>query len=420
MTAKPGRRNEFPSPIPPSFTNTVDDDARVTGGNAIVRWSRQLDEETHWSAQVYYDNTYRHWLVTGVREIRDTVDFDFQHNFQLGDRHAIIWGFGYRNTRGAVQGNPYSVDFSRDARAVDLFGVFLQDKITLLEDRWYFTLGSKFEYNDFTQFEIQPTARFLWTPTDRHSIWTSVSRAVRLPTQAENDMRILLPPVAIVPNPAPPPAGIPVYPLVIGNERMDAEELMAYEAGIRVQPTDSFSWDLAAFYYDYDRLRSVPFASVPVPGFPPILPGVIGNAKQASHYGFELTLNLDLTEHWHMYSAYSFLATAGDTDMDAADPRNKLYIQSAWEFATNWELDLIWRYVDNASLIDPRGESVSVSNYNVFDVRLAWHVRPEMELSLVGRNLFDPAHFEYPGDIFLGNATTEVQSEVYGMVTWRR
>ncbi len=126
-----GRRNIFGSLTPPSYVGAVDDDAQVAGGNAIVRWSRQLDEDTQWSAQVYYDNTYRHWVTTGVREIRDTVDFDFQHSFSLGERHAVIWGFGYRNTRGAVQGSPFAVDFTRNARAVDLFGFFLQDRMTL-------------------------------------------------------------------------------------------------------------------------------------------------------------------------------------------------------------------------------------------------------------------------------------------------
>ncbi len=232
-------------------------------------------------------------------------------------------------------------------------------------------------------------------------------------------MRILLPPVAVVPNPVPPPAGLPVMPLVLGNTDMAAEELMSYEAGVRVQPTDAFSWDFAAFYYDYDRLRSLPFASVPTPGFPLLLPGVIGNDKQAQHYGFELAMNWDLTDDWHLYSAYSFLATFGDTEMDAGDPRNQLYVQSAWQFAKNWELDLMWRYVDNFTMVDPRGNTNVLSSYNVMDVRVAWQARPGLELAAVGRNLLNPAHFEFPSDPFLGNVHTEVQSEVYGMITWR-
>src|SRR6266516_5012056 len=49
-------------------------------------------------------------------------------------------------------------------RHPQLFSAFVQDQITLVEDTLSLTLGSKFEHNDHTGFEVQPTARFLWTP----------------------------------------------------------------------------------------------------------------------------------------------------------------------------------------------------------------------------------------------------------------
>ena len=405
-----GRRNEFPSLTPPSYINIVDDDAQLAGSNTIMRWTRQLDDETQWTAQVFYDNTYRHWVTSEIREIRDTFDVDFQHSFRLGERNAVIWGFGYRNTRGEFDGNASVIDFTPNVRAIDLFGLFVQDRITLQEDLWYFTLGSKFEYNDYTQFEVQPTVRLLWTPTTRRSVWASVSRAVRLPTQAENDMRHTAAACGRSPDPMPPPSGLPVMPVVIGNPDQDAEELMAYEAGIRTQATESFSWDLAVFYHDYDRLRSVPFATVPQPGFPLLLPGVMGNDKLLSIYGFELAMNLDVTNDWHVYGGYGFLAIDGDTGMDGGDPRSKLYIQSAWEFAENWELDLTWRYVDQFSMMRPDGNNVILPSYNVMDVRVAWQARPGLELAVVGRNLLNPARFEFPSDPFLGNASPKCRA----------
>ena len=50
-----------------------------------------------------------------------------------------------------------------------------------IELRLRFTLGSKFEHNDFTGFEYQPTARLLFTPTNKQSVWAAVSRAVHTP-----------------------------------------------------------------------------------------------------------------------------------------------------------------------------------------------------------------------------------------------
>ena len=57
-------------------------------------------------------------------------------------------------------------------------------------ERWKLILGSKFEHNDYTGFEYQPTARLLWTPSDKHSAWTAVSRAVRTPSRYDEDSEI--------------------------------------------------------------------------------------------------------------------------------------------------------------------------------------------------------------------------------------
>jgi hypothetical protein len=43
-----------------------------------------------------YDRTNRDDII--IKEKRDTVDFDFQHQVALGPRHDFIWGRGYRLT----------------------------------------------------------------------------------------------------------------------------------------------------------------------------------------------------------------------------------------------------------------------------------------------------------------------------------
>jgi len=52
-------------------------------------------------------------------------------------------------------------------------------------------------------------------------------------------------------------------------------------------------------------------------------------------------------------------------------------------------------------------------------VRLAWYATPTMELAVVGRHLLDSHHPEFGADTYIGSLPTEVQQEVYGMVTWR-
>ena len=421
-----GERSRYPSLTPATaFVTTVDQDEATRGGNGLFRWRRELSDDSDWALQTYYDRTERAFLGNGFAEDRDTFDLDFQHRFPLGCRHSIIWGFGYRNTKDAIRNSDLTIgtqpitSLIPDQRADDLFSYFVQDEITLREDLLYFTMGSKFEHNDYTGFEFQPTARLLWTPSPRHCIWTSISRAVRTPTRIEDDMRVLVLPVGVV-----DPPGIPIFPEAFGSRAMVAEEVMAYEAGVRVQPTDRFFWDLAVFFNQYENLRTTDYSPFPVPG--PggslVVPGVMGNGARAQTYGFEIAGTYDVTGCWRLYAAYNFLIIpSSDTGSEIGDPRNQIYLQSSWDVCCDLHFDVAWRYVDllpGMSAVSETGIP-SVPAYNAMDVRLAWDARPGLELAVVGRHLLDSSHLEAPTDLFLGTVNTEVEAEVYGTVTWR-
>src|SRR5206468_1840894 len=108
-------------------------------------------------------------------------------------------------------------------------------------------IGTKFEHNDFTGFEVQPSVRAVYTPYTNQTIWASVSRAVRTPSEAEADIRL---------NPAH--VGVPPGLITFnGNPNMLAESLIAYEIGYRIAPSARINFDVSAFYNDYTRLRSL-------------------------------------------------------------------------------------------------------------------------------------------------------------------
>jgi iron complex outermembrane receptor protein len=289
---------------------------------------------------------------------------------------------------------------------------FLQDEIALVPDRWTATLGCKFLHNTYTNFEYQPTARLLFTPDDRQSLWAAVSRAVRIPSRAE---RTIIATVA--------PAGpAPIFTQIIGNDQLVAEDVVAYEAGYRAAPSDYFSWDAAVFFNQYENLTGY------IPGAPQLTPiGVVvplnlGNVIRAQSYGFELAATTQLTDCWQIRGAYSFLqlevlgvapGTVGTTDAEGLSPTNQLYVQSSHDLGRGVELDLIGRYVDTLP-------AAGVPAYFVGDVRLGWQYTPDVELFVVGRGLFDDGHREFEGDEAIGGVATGVRSEVFGGVTiWR-
>ncbi len=401
-----GRRNIYAAPIPPSFSTIIDDDANVAGGNVLMRWTRTLDKDREWSLQAYYDRTQRSYGQTPFREFRDTVDVDFQYRFRPWENHTVISGLGYRNSRDRIR-NSFPISLFPLSRADDLFSYFIQDEIALVDDVLYLTLGSKFNHSDYTPFEYQPTARLVWLPTERHSVWAAVSRAVRMPSRADDDIQVLA-----VPRTIPG-----LFPTIVGNRDLESEDLLAFEAGFRAQVTDTFSWDWAFFYNRYHDLITSRIGAPTLANIPPvvnIVPLTLVNAGDAESFGCEVTASYQARENWQLYTSFSFLDIQDDsgnvTDTDSA--RNVAYFQSSWDIGCDWELDLIWRYVDALPI-------VNVQSYNTMDVRLGWTPTPEFELSVVGRNLLDGQHPEFSDDAVTGNVATEVQREVYGMMTWR-
>jgi iron complex outermembrane recepter protein len=216
------------------FSTIVQKDADLSGMNLLSRWTRTLSETSSLALQVYYDRTFRREPT--FQERRNTVDLDFQHRFKMTSRQELTWGLGYRYTRGDTD-SVSTIVFAPVTRAVNLFSELVQDEIFLVVDRLRLTVGSKFEHNDYSGFEFQPTARILWTPVERHYVWAAISRAVRTPSRVEHDLTL----TASL-NPA-----FPMFARITGNKDFEAEKVLAYELGSRVQPTDRLSVDLAGF-----------------------------------------------------------------------------------------------------------------------------------------------------------------------------
>jgi iron complex outermembrane receptor protein len=290
----------------------------------------------------------------------------------LGYYHSLIWGLGYRNTKNVIVGNFYA-NFDPPVRSFGMISYFVQDEITLREDLLRLILGSKFEHNGFSGFECQPTARLLFTPNNRQTAWASISRAVRIPSRVDQDMRMLSGPIWTTPGPVPPPmAG---FLRLQGNPEFRSEELLSFEIGYREQTTDVFWWDVAAFYNDYDHLlaRVAGAPEAPPPGFNVFYPLVNFNAMRGETYGFELAATYEVNPCWRLRGGYSLLkmalhasAEASSTaeDDEGESPRNQAFLQSGWDFGQGLEVDMIWRYVDSLP-------TRQIPSYLVMDVRLA-------------------------------------------------
>jgi iron complex outermembrane receptor protein len=422
-----GRRDLRPAPgVPPLFIRTNTEDEETMGGDLLVRWAHELGKDSNWVLQMYYD-TFNRRGTGGLFDFSiNAFDVDFQHQFHLGDRQKVVWGAGYRLNRILWTGtgnfdNGFSTGPVRRFIERPIVSLFVQDEIQIVPDRFSLMLGAKIEHNEYTGFEYQPTARLLWTPTKRQSIWASVSRAVRTPSFLENDVAITVLPIVA--------AGSARFPRIIGNPELDSEELIAYELGYRAQASSRLSIDAALFYNCYSRL----FATQPGTPFVDsqtgalILPSNRTNGGDAETYGVELAANWRLTRWWRLYGAYTFLkmnlhgaqklpasSRASLERIEGQSPENQFYIRSSFDLPHNVEFDLTGRYSDNLPGFTP-----GIRSYITMDARLAWKATPNLEFSIVGQNLLDNHHPEFGTSPLVRSPLVEVERSVMGMITFK-
>ncbi len=386
------------------YLQTVNDDGDVAGGNLTALWERTLSADSSFSLQVYYDYTEREEAYAD--EDRDSYDVDFHHRFAVGNRHDIVWGLGYHYTSDDFTLYDFSVSIDPDSSSDDLYSVFLQDEIMLVPERLWLTLGSKFEHNNYSGYEVQPSARILWIPHPDHKLWTAVSRAVRTPSRADADMRVI---TTVVP-PSTPPNIFPVAITFNGGDDFDSEELVAYEFGYRFFPVPTLSLDFAAYYNDYDDLRGIEFDDVSYDNLPEYLelPGQFVNSESGHTYGAELAAAWQATEQSKLQLAYTYHYS----EIDNGSPMHQASLRSETNLTLNLDFDMWLRYVDNVTVA---AVEYDVDEYVTLDVRLAWRLKNSVELALIGQNLLDSGQLQYVNESF--TPPTEVGRSVYGKVS---
>jgi len=408
----------LPTAADPSYSWVQDSYSRAYTGNILGRWQRTISDTESLSLQLYYDRFDRDMLILG--EKRDTVDLDFHHRFSFGQRQDIIWGLGYRYSHDHLGETPF-IKFANPQEGLNLFSSFIQNEISLIPEKLVFTIGSRFEHNDYTGFEIQPNGKLIWTPTSQHTFWASVSRAVHTPSRGERGIQYRFLTI-------PPTTGITPIPLrleIDGTSEFKSESVIAYELGYRTEPITNMTMDLALFYNDYKNLRVRQNGIQSLEATNAVLSYPLTNDMHGHTYGAELSASWRIYDWWRLQASYSYLRSImfldnGSTDeinrSNGADgaPRHQGSLRSAFNVCKDVEFDLWLRMTDKVKSID----SATIPGYVTGDARVAWKAAKNLELSLVGRNLFQNKHNEYRAE-YINTTATEVPRSIYGKITWK-
>jgi len=366
------------------------DDIGLSGGNVLGRWSRQLAGGSELQVQMYYDYTYRS-MPGSINEALHTYDAELQHRWQAAAGHNVVWGLGYRIIDDSVRNAPAIAFLPADVSR-QWFTGFIQDEVLIVDEQLSLTIGTKLEHNDYTGFEFQPSLRLAWLPNENHTLWSAVSRAVRTPSRIDQDL---------------------FAPAIAGGAGFDSETLLSYELGYRVQAQRRFSVSAAAFYNDYDDLRSLERVNPAAP-----FPVRIGNGLEGESYGLELSADYSINRGWQVRAGYTGLRIhlrpkAASTDNSAGsaeshDPEAFWSVRSMHDLGNRWQFDLLYHRVARIANQD-------VPAYDDLNARLTWQPTAHVEAALTGQHLLEHSHAEF------GTPTTRryIERSLFGEITLR-
>lgn len=388
--------------------------------NIVGRLEHKLEGNQKFSLQMYYDHSKRNEDILNFNT--DTLDFDLHYELPLDDIHLLTLGGGYRFVNSTFNNNyKYSVTDADN----EIYSAFIQDEIRLFTDRLITTFGIKYENNDFTGSEWQPSARILWKALENQSFWAAVSKAVRTPSFIENSSSILLSVIPLMDssgNPVVDPSTgelteVAVY--LAGNSSFGSETLYSAEIGHRWQVTEDFSTDIALFYNHYKDIYG--FVD---DGVSPYL--LIDNALKADGYGLEAAIT------WHPWSWLSLEAnyTLQQIEFDDSEtnltgsviegttPSQMAGIRGGVDLSKQWQINMWLRWQDQLETMSPGSmymNTVKIDPFFILNANVIWKPKPGLEFMLAGQNLLESGQLQYVSEFT--TPATEIERSVFFKVT---
>ena len=379
---------DFHKSLAEGYFSAIGYDKESRGGNIVVDVDKNISDKSDVIFKVYFD--YDQFDTEILRRSARTFDVDFQHFYNFNDKHQFIWGLNYRNIDDEIKEKPdvptfgglIPLDYTPNNSNNFIYGAFLQDKINIIDGKLYLIVGSKFEYNGYTDFELQPNARVSFYPSRNQTVWASISQAVRTPTRGEMELVI-------------------AAPSQTGHSGFVSEDVTSYELGYRVK-NDKVKFDINGFYNQYENLITFDLNTqgLSANGSDPAPDTIFQNLGYGESYGVELVSDFRLSPDLRVELAYSFIKSTLHLEDNSTDtslvnfeksPQNQFKLKAYYNVTSKVEFDNFLYYVDHA--VTPGGEDVD--SYVRYDSRLGYIYSDNVEFSLVLQNITDRRHKEF-------------------------
>ncbi|WP_431686060.1 TonB-dependent receptor plug domain-containing protein [Hahella sp. NBU794] len=346
------------------------------GGNLMFNWSHTFSEQRSQQLLFYFDNTVLE--TTGLDDKRDIWNLEYQLRNQFGF-HDVVAGLGYRAVHDEVLSPSETSGLRPERRSDEVKNLFIQDEIKPFGENFRFIAGTKYEVNDYSGEEWQPSVRLAYDFPDA-ILWASWSRAVRVPTRLEHDL---------------------YAPGLVGAQSLLPERAKFYEVGGR-KSWKQWTLDLSAYHGEYDDLRTIGASG-------------IHNEMTGDVRGVEVSLDYKPNPIWRLRLNASHMEMDMEPDpssvslvsaesLEDASPRDMAQLISYSDISPSWSLNAYLRYVD-------RIQYSNIPSFLVADLSVVWKPTEDLRAQWVLRHLGDP----HPESVGLNG---EVESDAAFYLGW--
>lgn len=375
---------------------------QIRTGHMLGRYTHTGGDGSNLAVQLYVDHIGRLMQPT-VNDVGNVVDLEVQRSETPSGKHKLAWGGNIRMYRNTTWGSPYIV-YVPEAVTQRWLSLFLQDEIDLSRTL-RLTAGARLERGPYGTTDFMPTVRLAKRFAEGQMVWGGVSRAARGPSRLDTDFRM-------------PDTGPALFK---GNPNLRSERVDVLELGYRYQG-QALTASGTIFKNFYRGLATVTDTN----GGLPLTPG---NVMDGQARGIEGWADYRATPRWRLGGGFTAISNwyqvnplhfTVPIDLQAGTaPATTLQLRSSWDLPFQTALDLVYRRVARlGNPNDPLNLNLNpyVPAHDAVDIRFGWKISRQLQLDVIGQNLFGTEHGEY-ADVSI---RAMMAKRIYTRLTWRQ
>jgi len=229
----------------PMATDTaflVNDNKSRFVGNVKLAYNFSDKHNLFFRISTNYEN--QHLTPGGGYDTKNgIVDFEVQDNFEL-PFNTVSVGANYRILNYDIDGffDPTLIQYVKPQNTEHLKGGFIQDKLSLLDEKLNFYLGLKAENFSLinSNYYFSPMAKLVVKPMDKFTLWGGFSRSYTTPGYNQTNVELNIFRMATF-DPASYPGQYSIT--AINSPNTKPTSMSTWEAGLRIQATEKLYFE---------------------------------------------------------------------------------------------------------------------------------------------------------------------------------